>query len=95
MIDHPGWIALQQHVARNAEAYIAGIGALFVASVCAMPAKIPASVQEFWTWLRDSLQIAVPAARSHTAMTSQTVETPQGKVSTSTSTPTTPTEETK
>lgn len=80
MIDHPALHAIQEHLTKNAEAYIAAVGALFVAGVCAMPAKIPGSIQEFWTWLRDSLQIAVPAARA-THIT-QTVETPQLKVTT-------------
>lgn len=96
MVDHPAWVALQNHLSKNAEAYIAAIGALFVASVCAAPPICPfipgeidtpvkRMVQANWTWFRDSLQIAVPAARANSHTATQTVETPQLKTTTSTS----------
>ena len=63
MIDHPTWVALQQNIAGHVTEYVTLAGALFVAFVCTWPAKIPTSIQEWWTWLRDAFQTAVPAAR--------------------------------
>lgn len=40
------------------------VAALFVAGVCTMPALFPKTAQEWWTWVRDALQTAVPAARA-------------------------------
>ena len=64
MIDHPAWAVLQQHIARNIPEYITFIAALFVAGVCCMPATRPKGIDDWWTWLRDTLQTAVPAARA-------------------------------
>lgn len=68
MIDHPAWIALQENITKNVPEYVTLIGGLAVAGVCTMPAKCPLlsqdnPLQEVWTWLRDALQTAVPAAR--------------------------------
>ncbi|MFC5861105.1 hypothetical protein ACFPT7_02240 [Acidicapsa dinghuensis] len=38
-------------------------GALFVSAVSAMPKAFPKSAQEWWTWLRETLQSAIPARR--------------------------------
>jgi hypothetical protein len=45
------------------KAYSAAGVALFVAGVCCMPPNRPRSLDDWWTWIRDSLQTAVPAAR--------------------------------
>jgi len=37
-----------------------GSGVLFFAIVHNMPEIPPASMQEYWTWVRDSLQTAIP-----------------------------------
>lgn len=44
-----------------------GSGVLFFAVVHNMPENPPASMQEYWTWVRDSLQTAIPVrqARPH------------------------------
>jgi hypothetical protein len=64
---HPAWQALQTQITANLPEYLIFASALSIAIVCAMPEKIPSSFQELWTWLRNSLQTAVPAARlNHT-----------------------------
>lgn len=40
-------------------------GVLFVAFVSCMPKNPPKSLAEIWTWVRSSLQTAIPAARAH------------------------------
>jgi hypothetical protein len=70
MIDHPLWVAIQNETAKHAAEYIAIAGAFFVAAVCTMPRKCPllpeeSPLQEVWSWLRDTLQTAVPAARAN------------------------------
>ena len=78
---HPGWEVLQQHIARNVPEYITFIGALAIAAVCTMPANPPISFRELWSWLRDTLQTAVPAARArHEASSQTTVTTPTTSV---------------
>ena len=64
MIDHPTWAALQQHIARNLPEYMTFLAALSIAWVCSIPEKIPSNMQEWWTWARNTLQTAVPAARA-------------------------------
>lgn len=39
------------------------LGLLAVAAVMAMPDKIPASLQDVWTWARETLQTAIPVKR--------------------------------
>lgn len=63
MIVHPIWEGVQAHVMRNLPEYLTFVGALAIASVVTMPKMIPTSIQDLWTWLRDALQTAVPAAR--------------------------------
>ena len=68
MIDHPAWVALQENITKNVPEYITLIGGLTVAAIVTMPIKAPlipaeSRLQELWTWLRDALQTAVPAAR--------------------------------
>ena len=70
LFDHPGWEALKAHIVKNLPEYITFFGALFIAAVCTMPKKMPLvpednKIQELWTWFRDSLQTAVPAARAN------------------------------
>lgn len=67
MIDHPVIATIQAHIVKNWEAYAAAISAICIAGVCMMPEKIPATFQEWWTWFRDTLQTAVPAARAQRA----------------------------
>jgi len=52
-----GWL-LQKYPSIDA-----GVGALVMATILSMPEKIPTRLQEFWTWMRDSLQSAVPNRR--------------------------------
>ena len=66
MIDaHPVLKLMQQHLIANWEGYMALFSAICIASVCMMPEKIPSSFQDWWTWLRNTLQTAIPAARHH------------------------------
>lgn len=41
-----------------------GSGALFIAIVSTMPKKVPTRFQDYWDWVRDSLQTAIPATRA-------------------------------
>lgn len=61
----PALQALEHHFSHHLIEYMTFLSALAIAGVCTMPAKIPATLQEWWTWMRDSLQTAVPAARNH------------------------------
>lgn len=40
-----------------------GSGALFIAAVHTWPAVVPKSLQDWWSWIRDTFQTAIPAAR--------------------------------
>lgn len=53
---------ITQHLATVFEV---GSGALFIALVSTMPKLIPKTLQDWWTWVRDSLQTAIPATRNH------------------------------
>jgi len=68
VIDHPAWVALQQGLANavtnNLPEWIIFGGAVAIASVCMMPKNRPKSIDDWWTWFRDTLQTAVPAARA-------------------------------
>jgi hypothetical protein len=63
MIDHPVWVAIQQHLLKNLEGYIIFISALGVAFVTTWPAIMPKTAQDVWTWIREIFQTAIPAAR--------------------------------
>ena len=77
MIDHPAWVALQEHVTRNLPEYITFAAALGIAIVCTMPENPPSTLRDWWTWMRNSLQTAVPAARArHEASSSVVTSTP-------------------
>jgi hypothetical protein len=57
------WHAVAGNIQRNWGAYTAVISMLFVAAVGTAPPKIPKSLQDLWTWAREALQTAIPAAR--------------------------------
>ena len=38
-------------------------GALLISIIHTWPAKVPSSLQDWWTWGRDASQTAIPAAR--------------------------------
>jgi predicted NBD/HSP70 family sugar kinase len=81
MIDHPAWEALRVGIANaitnNLPEWLIFIGALAIASVVTMPEMIPQSAQDLWTWFRNALQTAVPAARArHEASSSVVTTTP-------------------
>ena len=61
------WKALVDHIMANYVAIEAAAGVLFVAFVSNMPKTPPASMVEYWQWVRDSLQTAIPAARAQHA----------------------------
>ena len=74
--------AIVNYVGVHWEEFTAAAGVLFVAGVCTMPQKMPMvradhPLQEPWTWLRDALQTAVPAARArHEERSSSSTSTP-------------------
>lgn len=71
------WEIVQHHITSNLPEYLIFFSALLVAIVCTMPENPPASIREWWKWMRDSLQTAVPAARARNeAHSSSTVSTP-------------------
>ncbi len=80
---HPAWEILQQHIARNLPEYLTFVGALFVAGVCCMPATRPKGIDDWYTWFRDTLQTAVPAARAgRTEVHKQEATTPTNTTAT-------------
>jgi hypothetical protein len=40
-------------------------GAFIIALICTMPIMFPKTGQEWYTWIREALQTAIPAARAH------------------------------
>jgi len=54
-------------VANNLSTHLAaegGVGVLlFGVFVHTMPPQLPSSLQEYWTWVRDALQTALPVRR--------------------------------
>ena len=42
-----------------------GGGALLIAAITCMPAKRPRSLDEFYAYVRDALQTAIPAGKRH------------------------------
>jgi hypothetical protein len=76
---HPLLEALRQHFIQHLPEYLTTLGVLFVAFVCTMPANLPQTLQDWWTWCRDGLQTAVPAARARQEQhSSATLKTPVG-----------------
>lgn len=57
------WQMVLDNITRNAGKYATAAGLLFVAIVSTAPPKIPQSLQDVWTWGREALQTAIPAAR--------------------------------
>src|ERR1700677_570231 len=53
------WGAIGGHVARHAEGYGLGAGALGLAVVKNWPPVVPKSLQDWWTWARGSAQTAL------------------------------------
>ncbi len=95
-MDHPVLIAIQQHVVKHLGIYTENITLLFFAAISTAPEKIPTTIDEFWTWGRETLRAATPARFStpatstHTQITSATATTP-AKIEQQTETvPTTP-----
>ncbi len=79
---HPILEALRQHVTQHLPDYLAVVSLLGVAFICTMPQICPfirgeidtpfkRMVQALWTWLRDGLQTATPAARARQEAHSQ------------------------
>lgn len=64
ILDHPVWAAIQQHMLKNLPEYITLFTAISIATIVTMPEIIPKSFQDWWTWLRNALQTAIPAARA-------------------------------
>ena len=65
------WDTVVAHIEHNWEIYMAMLSAFAIASICTMPELLPKSAQDLWTWLRSSLQLAVPAARQRQANPTQ------------------------
>ena len=75
MMAHPILEAIRAHIMSNFAEYITLASALAIATIVKMPPQIPKSLQDWWTWMRDSLQTAVPAARAAQEAHSTTVVT--------------------
>lgn len=54
------WNAIVEHLIANHQVYITAAIAFAFAAVKCMPETIPTSAQALWTWLRSSLQTALP-----------------------------------
>ncbi len=55
--------AIAAHITANLATILTAGGILFVAFVSCMPIDPPSSLVEYWRWVRESLQTAIPAAR--------------------------------
>jgi hypothetical protein len=65
------WPLVEAHISKNWEIYTAFAGACAIAAVCTMPEIFPTTWQDWWTWGRNTLQTAVPAARARQEAHSQ------------------------
>lgn len=68
--------AIGAHISRNSGAYGTASIAAGLAVAKNIPPQFPKTVQEWWTWFRDSIQTALPISRSNP---SQPVPTPAPK----------------
>lgn len=59
------WSTIGGHVTRHSEAYGTGAIAGGLSIAKNMPPSIPKSPQELWTWIRDSVQTALPISRNN------------------------------
>lgn len=57
--------AIGGHITRNSGSYGTVAIAAGLAVAKNIPAQIPKSAQELWTWMRDSVQTALPISRSN------------------------------
>lgn len=55
------WQGMAQHMA----AYGIGSGVLIVAIITTWPQVPPKTWMDWWTWIRDALQTAIPARPAH------------------------------
>lgn len=55
--------AILNHLEQNWAAISAAAAVLFIAAVSCMPPDPPSTMTEYWRWVRESLQTAIPAAR--------------------------------
>ena len=56
--------AIGQHIARNSGAYGTAAVGFGLAVAKNIPPVVPKSIQEMWTWMRDSIQTALPITRA-------------------------------
>ncbi len=90
-LDHPVWEALRVHIVTHLPEYISLVSLLVIAFICTMPEMFPKTWQDWWSWLRNGLQTATPAARAQSHASSQTVtQTPTTKTVETTASSTTP-----
>lgn len=66
-----------------------GSGALIVAIISTMPQIRPKTLDDWWEWVRNSLQTAIPASRRQQETT---IQAPPVKISEASETPTQPKE---
>jgi hypothetical protein len=63
------WRIISTELLKHAAVYIAAVEGLCIAAICCWPVSIPKSAQEWWTWVRDTFQTVIPAARHSAAKT--------------------------
>jgi Sec-independent protein translocase protein TatA len=82
LMDHPVWVAIQQHVVKHLGVYTENLLLLVIAAISTSPEKIPATAQDFWSWIREALRTATPArfgqqaVSTHTQIVTATATTP-------------------
>ena len=52
--------AVLGNVSAHAEAYRTALEVIVLAVASTMPASVPRSIQEWWTWMRSAIRAAVP-----------------------------------
>jgi hypothetical protein len=73
------WTTIGNHVSANAGAYGTASIALGLSVAKNIPPQFPKSVQEWWTWMRDSIQTALPISRANSVPIPPVAPTPLTK----------------
>jgi hypothetical protein len=60
LVDHPFYVAIQEQLVKHSEAILEALLALLVAIGLTIPEVFPKSFQDFWSWGRAAIHVAMP-----------------------------------